>query len=291
MLQINPSSWSVYWKIINKHGFKSIKLVYLTLDGSAPSTESIGDLAKHIDLEANIINLSYKDDIPDWLISCQQRACENPALRESISQYKGLINTLTGTDMNDTYKSELSSLLGKGDNLLLAHDIQTAMTNTLVEKQVTLWQEIESALKHKLPSLGRLSNCSDASYDTVKDFYTKSRSYSGYGIKYPFHKGNACLRLEIENEISYGVFCPASDYPDENQSLQKALKHLSNNSNEWWPIWFYNYRTPLNLKHPTRKDLEILSSPSLRKDYANQIAEDMHTICITLKEAGFSPLA
>ena len=80
-----------------------IHLLYLTPFGDKPSEQSLDDLPCK--------TLSYRDDLPPWLERSQQRAFDNPALRESIAQYRQLIRILTRTDYSETYMTELKDLL------------------------------------------------------------------------------------------------------------------------------------------------------------------------------------
>ena len=94
-------------------------LLYLTLDGHDPSEDSAGGR----DYEC----ISYKDHLSPWLKNCQQRAYDEPALRESVAQYLRLIEKLTGTDYSEAYMSALKELCLKDDNLVLVRDLNEAM--------------------------------------------------------------------------------------------------------------------------------------------------------------------
>ena len=70
---------------------KTFVLIYLTLDGTPPSEDSLdGDMG-----ESDIVCLSYKSDIRDWLDRCVELSSRIPPVRESINQYINTIDILT----------------------------------------------------------------------------------------------------------------------------------------------------------------------------------------------------
>ena len=66
-------------------------------------------------------------EIIPWLERCQERAYDNPALRESVAQYIHLIRKLTGTDLKGAYMTASEELLLENNNLVLVHDLSEAM--------------------------------------------------------------------------------------------------------------------------------------------------------------------
>lgn len=281
-----------YWMLLNGQGYKEIYLVYLTLDGKEPSEESLGQLKKKTDLETKLLCISYGGDLPDWLLSCQQKACDEPGLRESISQYIKLIHKLTGTDMNDNYRNELSSLLKRDNNLLLAHDLVKAMTTAQIDLQLKLWDEIDTAMVSKFGNrLSPKSAESEIPRSTVRAFYQKAKNNRYYGMYYPFASGDGMLGIEIYNSIYFGVCCNKQKHPNEHSLIQEALSEMGGSVTKGWPFYKYSTQTSLNLKNPSRDELKLLSDDDARKAYAEEIAEEMYKICKTLEEAGLEPLS
>ena len=122
-------------------------LLYLTLDGHDPSEDS----ASGRDYKC----ISYKDHLSPWLKSCQQRAYDEPALRESVAQYLRLIKKLTGTDYSEAYMSALKDLCLQDNNLVLVHDLNEAMVRVKISLLQDLWQEIDGELGEKIPDLDK----------------------------------------------------------------------------------------------------------------------------------------
>lgn len=83
------------------------KVIYLSkYIGDEPSTESKGELeaGKHF------FNISYQNEMINWLEKCQNIASDQPILRESIKQYKILIQQITHTLSNKEEK-ELKAVI------------------------------------------------------------------------------------------------------------------------------------------------------------------------------------
>lgn len=115
---------------------------YLTPFGHDPSDESVGTLNRN-----RIVNIAYKDpEFQDWLQSCQQRAYDQPELRESVGQYLRVIQKLTGTDVDNSHLKELKSLCLEKDNLALVHDLRHAFDESWISLIKRLLSEIETEL-------------------------------------------------------------------------------------------------------------------------------------------------
>jgi len=83
-------------------------VLYLTLNGSEPSDWSKGLLKSGTDF----YTISYRKHIIEWLDKCQKEAADSPILRETIKQYKILIQKLTAT-MAEKHQQDLTELMLK----------------------------------------------------------------------------------------------------------------------------------------------------------------------------------
>ncbi len=72
-------------------------LVYLTLDGKAPSAYSLKDLEQE-----NVHCLSFEKDIRQWIDNCASLSKHKPELSYALIQYKRLIENLTGAGTSMT---------------------------------------------------------------------------------------------------------------------------------------------------------------------------------------------
>ncbi|KAA1245840.1 PD-(D/E)XK nuclease family protein [Aquimarina sp. RZ0] len=81
------------------------KVVYLT-SGEEPLETSSGKLV----YDKDFFVISYQTEIINWLETCQTIASDQPILRESIKQYKILIQKITNT-LGDKQDKELKSIV------------------------------------------------------------------------------------------------------------------------------------------------------------------------------------
>ena len=282
-----PEQLQRYHDKLEWYGYEDIHMLYLTLDDRAPSEDSVGNLPPD-----KITNISYKSHLPPWLERCQERAYDEPALRESVAQYLHLIRKMTGTDQEGTYMKELEKLCMEDDNLVLVHDLKEAMNKAVVSLQLELWEDIEKALGEKIPDLldKKDEEESDTSRDMIEGFVTGKRGYGRYGLYYPF--GNAAsLGVEVEtgdSRISFGVKCSRDEHPKEYNRLEDKLKNMSGEESvEWWPWWKYA-DGDIDLKGLSSRDnlrnLASLSKDETRKGFATEIACGLKQVWDKVKE-------
>ena len=258
-----------YHKKLKKKRYSDIYLLYLTPYGREPSKESVGDLP----YEA----ISYRDHLPPWLKRCQQRACDEPELRESVAQYLQLIQKLTGTDLKGEYMNELRDLCLQDNNLVLAHDLHEGMIEAKASLLKNLWDEIEDALEElNLPA--KDNKLSNTSLETIKSFVRNSRRH---GLYYDGEVKEARLGVEVESGcIFFGVRCHRDK--NERNKLDQMLKDLPGGlSSKWWP-WYQWAHGELNLRN--KEALKLLSDEESRQDYAQNIAKDLGQVWDTLKD-------
>jgi hypothetical protein len=91
-------------------------LIYLTLDGNAPSEYSTGNALS----AENMLCLSYKDHIMSWLRDCQKESVSKPLIRETIAQYIVLLSHLTGRIENQNMSLEIRNFIVGNPELLEA---------------------------------------------------------------------------------------------------------------------------------------------------------------------------
>ncbi len=268
-----PGQLQRYHDKLEKNGYNEIHMLYLTLHGHDPSEESRGALS--ID---KIINISYKSDLRPWLERCQERACDEPPLRESVAQYLHLIQKMTGTDQGEAYMSELKKLCLEDNNPVLVHDLNRVMVEVMVSLQHQLWEDIEKALD-KIPNFpDKDKNNSNTSRDMIEGFVTGKRGCGEYGLYYPLDGNGASLSVDVEtgdSRIGFGIKCSEELHPDEHSRLKEKLKDMSGESAEWWP-WFKYADGDLYLKpldgESLSKSLALLSKDEARKKFAAGIA-------------------
>lgn len=251
-------------------------VLYLTPDGREASDDSAGGIAYRC--------ISYRTDLIPWLRGCQQRAYDEPALRESIAQYRRLIAKLTGTDFSEAYMNDLKELCLSDDNLVLVHDLREAMVEAKISLVARLWQDIEHGLHRELPHLPTKDDDSDISEDRIRRFVTYQRNYNWHGLYYPLrNEGTLCV--EVENYIYFGVSC-------EGWKNKRKYRELAENLQGWlgndgYPLFRYP-PTELNLKHTSREQLALLANESARRAYVEEVVAGVASLWKAIKEAGLA---
>ena len=235
------------------------KLLYLTLTGSDPLPKSV----EYKDEKGNLrrveyVCVSYESDILPWLVRCQQRAHDDPALRESVAQYRLVLERLTGRTIGGPYMTKLVELCEQ--HLPVAVEITQALVEAQRNVLRKLWPKISEtgqerlgvpskALSPKTRGLkegpGRIEDML-AGLKTVPDwhglFWPLSRTSVG-GSDAPA----PALGVEV-NEIDgliYGVRCR---HQDPNwESVGNALSGFGARQHRgWWPCKIFYEGGPSN---------------------------------------------
>ena len=162
-----------YYNYGSKKFPNGFKLIYLTLDGHDASSYSLGNK------EYECFNLSYEDEIIDWLGICYELAEDKPLVRSVIKQYCELIKQLTNTDMDTNYKEKLMSLILKPENVISVGEIlkvQGDWESAIIDKYI--WKPLEEYAQSKDMKFGK-----DAEYgESGAWIYKKDWKYYGLFI-------------------------------------------------------------------------------------------------------------
>ena len=250
-----------YYDTLEKKGYSKIHPLYLTLDGRKPSPFSIGGLNPK-----KIITISYKCLIP-WLERCREREENKSTLRDAIAQYLRLVRKLTRTDPRGKYMNALKKLCLKDENFVLIHDLNNAMLEAGPE---LLWNEIESELKSE-----------DLDFIDVE--------VNEDGLSYEL---NEASQIHVgahgrNGRIWFGVYCSEKDHKHKYDKIKKSLGSFLNggepDTEEMYPWWKYA-DTNLNLKNPTREDLEMLANKDKRKKIVRKIAQGLQELLEVIED-------
>ena len=189
-----------YFDDAKSRGFReeNIHLRYLTLHGDDPSRESLGRL----EVGKEVTCISYVRDVLDWLAECIRDAALCPPLRETLLQYRNLINKLTGNSMSEEKINEIAELLAEENNAILAKNIIDVWPHL---KWRTTWKflnELETKLKELqavCPSfeITSLEGWGYNDKDMHQMFFNKRPGEIGFGI--------AALLFRVPNANKTGL--------------------------------------------------------------------------------------
>ena len=264
-----PRQLTRYAKQMEREGVQA-DILYLTLDGHEPEKQSAGD--------SKVKCVSYKYDLLPWLARCQERAYDEPALRESIAQYASLVRKLTGLDAKGEYMSDLAHLILERNNLLLVHDLNEAMVDAKVSLLEKLWNELDDEVRGQIPDVPDKRPDTEITRETIRNYLTRGRAVY-HGLYYNLGNGGA-LAIEVERKLYFGVTCSKEECPKEHRRLKELLADLEGNAekdNEWWP-WHQWAPENVNLKHPNRDHLALLSDEQARTKYVEEIVSRMKEV-------------
>ncbi len=133
-------------QLLRYHSFnEKAPLIYLTLNGNAPSEQSTNN---NETLLQNILCISYRIEIYQWLEACHKIAVNHPLLRETIKQYLNLIKILTHQTMETKEREEIINEIAKSESQM------TALQHLF---EGNIWPEMR---KHQMGVLGKkLHSC------------------------------------------------------------------------------------------------------------------------------------
>ena len=218
----------------------------------------------------------YREIVP-WLERCQERAYDEPALRESVDQYILLVRKLTGTDLEGTYMTALKKLILENKNLVLVHDLSEAMFEARVSLLKSFWEEIDATVQARIPNLPKKSSES-VSEEDIREFLRRQRGEHYHGLYYSFGIG-ASLATEVERFMYFGVCCSKQDHKREHRQLRDILRNLGGNDGpeDWWP-WIQWDSRKFNYKNPERNHLRLLADTEARQQYAEEVADGLSRV-------------
>ena len=278
-----------YYKIIESEGFDNIKIIYLSLYGDEPSEQSIGELKERED--GLIISISYKEYIDVWLDECIKESASFPILRETLFQYRILIQKLAGKYHSKGYMMDIIKFLIDEKNIRLATDVCQALTDARIEIQHAFWQGIVTELKNLGYKIDQDDICTK---QNVSDYYYKVKGNKYYGIRFEIveESGNDIgegsklqFCMEIDWNIYYGFIVYKgttyrndimdSKYDDLADMVSKVDSGFARN--EYWLGWKYPARK-YDFRSFNDENVFALANETKRKQYMKDLAIEIHEI-------------
>ncbi len=205
-----------YYNYAIKRYGNNYKILYLTLEGNAPSQKSIGNKLKE---GLDFYTISYAKDIALWLQHCMHIAINKPLVRETIAQYITLISHLTNQNMNESEKEEIYELLTQYP------EAAASILNTNRDEYIMyLYQKFAQPTFNNLDDLVFVDDNLKLE-NKEKGFYFKRKEWKNYAIW-----------IYSEKSGLSGFFYGISNYQGGPYiSAQRKLDCLKKNTNESWP--------------------------------------------------------
>lgn len=214
-----------------KYG-KNFRLLYLTLYGNEASELSANSADKKLIPNQDYYQIGYNQEILSWLNRCIELSTCHPLVRETIRQYKSLIEQLTGKNMNENNNNELLNLLTNSRNV----EATLAILENKMEITRTIKQRFLDELKKWIESkrwwFGSEGNVLDGA------------NYQGIAIyKEEYHPWALWFYQET---AGHGVFYGISNFGGELIEIkQQQYPNFEGETSKKWPFgyqWFNPYR-------------------------------------------------
>lgn len=207
-----------------KSNYPECKLIYLTLDGKTPSKYSykIGH-EKDIKLD-EIILMSYKDEIKEWIEKCINKVDSLPIIKETLVQYLYLIKKLTNQSTNKKMSTEIQNLIL--NNFSAAEKIVKEFDGIKYKICGSIRTNLIKELETKLSDKFQITTADSKVGDKNSKIWIEQKEYFGnsllFGVE-PF-SGNG----NKGTELFYGII----DLHAKNKSLFENLPEYLQTG--WW---------------------------------------------------------
>lgn len=206
-----------YYNYCKEYFLKEAPILYLTLDGSPP-TSAIGLIEKQ-----HFFNISYKEDIINWLELCIKEASDKPMLREVIKQYIYLIKKLTGQTINKKMSDEIQNIILK--NFSSAEQIVKEFDKIKYKIFGRIRTRIAEVLISELGAKYNVIKRRDKVGEKNSGIWLELKEYQKIGIYFgiePFSgKGN------VRNELFFGIL----DLEDKHKNI---FQNHNFRCSGWW---------------------------------------------------------
>lgn len=244
-----------YVEAMKKEGYSKdeISIVYLTLDGDTPSDYSLGCIQ-----DEEVIKLSYKEHIISWIEKCIKEVAVVPSLRETLIQYKKLLEKLTGKGEKKMIDELKEMILSKEKYLSAAYLIPDILLEIKRDLQYKFWKNLKLEMEKLNLEEVKFEDEFNTKFDVdkVKKFYTNSTNKRFYGLMYEVEElensNKLYLRIEIESNIYWGLRVIDKDGNSNKnlneEYLKKSLKDFGFKVTDWWLGWRYCYLDETSLE-------------------------------------------
>ncbi|MCC9063578.1 PD-(D/E)XK nuclease family protein [Flavobacterium piscisymbiosum] len=251
-----------YYNYCKEYFLKETPILYLTLDGSSPTS------GKGLIKKQHYFNISYKEDIINWLELCLKEASDKPMLREVMKQYIYLIKKLTGQTINKKMSEEIQNIILR--NFSAAEQIVKEFDKIKYKISGNIRNRITEVLISKLGSKYNVFTRNKVG-DTNSGIWLELKDYENTGIYFgiePFSgKGN------VRNELFFGIL-------DLNDKHKNIFQNHNFKCTRWWrDVDFFDNLEDYKNNQINFSDSQFISflgqNPIKQDELINKIAAQM----------------
>lgn len=273
-----------YYEYCESKDFKPIDVIYLSLDGHDPSKISLGEKLT----TEQIITLSYKYDINEWLEKCIYQSATFPELRETLVQYREIVKNISGRFKDMKHENELVKILLAGQNLRSALMIRDGIGSALASIQRMIWEQIYEGIEKSKFSFGIHNGKDWRDEDAIEKFYRNEKGNRYYGLSIhvehisdDFHVEH---RIEIEHSIYHGfivvdqngeaVTSNGPEFSNYRVRARAANVRYNRGDNQTWLGWCYE-PTNSNLLTFSDENAQSLLTEKGRAEYVKTLLSEV----------------
>ena len=182
--------------------------------------------------------------------------------KHEVGRLEPLHTNFRGKDMD-----ALKKLCLEDNNLVLVHDLNNVMLEAIRE---AIWSEIEAELRSE-----------DIDFIDV--------AVSKYGLSYELNEVSQIHvgAHGVNGRIWFGVYCSKKEHEHKYDKIKKSLESFLSggelDNEKMYPWWRYA-DTNLNLKNPTREDLEMLANKDKRKKVVRKVAQGLQELLEVIED-------
>lgn len=226
-----------------KYKPEQIKVFYLSPHGKSPNeisliTRSNWNFSKDKLCFKDLEIISYENHISNWLEACLSLCRDSSILTQSLLQYLGILNQITGRTMDKEYIKEVFDILSKGQNLELAAIIGNSWDQIKTYTESQFWTHLEIKLNKKclLPNSKHINRWTTGLIEQT--LRTKDNSKKWFGLMYTVmpekqkYIDGADVTIYIERSPWNLVFGVSSMGKDGNRKKSMISRGLLDKLNE-----------------------------------------------------------
>ncbi len=239
--EVRKEQLQKYFDYLQSKGYEKYYLVLLTLDDEMEE-EDIANIP-------NLINITYKDEIKEWIGKCIKEVALTPMLRETLSMYKNLVLKLTGQSYSrEMIRDMINLITSNRENFRNAMEIERNVKEAVKEIQKWFWELMQQELKETL------NKYQDERKKLFNHWWNNERvdNYDGdsknkyYGIIIPIYDLNNHIityEISIDHRIYYSLCLYKKETDGAKQINLNSEEELSKAGEigEWYKKFLSEY--------------------------------------------------
>ena len=218
-------------------------------------------------------------------------------IREIVSQYRDLLNDLTGQSTNTRYSMGLKDILLRGENYELIPDLEEMLLEYKVHVQLEFWEELTRIMTQERGFQCHENMGNEALEDNIRNYYTASKNRLYFGTTFRllnnWEQTEIALRVELGEEgwIGYG-FVLFNEHGEninccrdnEFDTLAGMLPDNGFKRTDGWIGWKYPASRVIFPPDYSRRNIEHLQDVGNIRESVQQLVIEMAEAVNQLRE-------